>query len=123
MLDSIESSGAAPFRPMVKKPQKPNPKGDLVEEVPGQADRLRRLRAAIGYETATGFAVFLDIGIQRYNNFENGTPLSREIAFRLVQKVPGLTLDWLYFGKADGLPIELARRLGVFDGPGKRNTA
>lgn len=76
----------------------------------------------LGYNTSTGFANFLDVGMARYNAFENGSPLSRDVAFRLVRRIPGLTLDWLYFDKPDGLPIELARRLGVFDGPGKRSS-
>lgn len=79
------------------------------------AQRLKRLRAILRYPTANAFAAFLKVSPQRWNNFENGTPLSREVAFRLVQSVPGLTLDWLYFGKPDGLPLSLARELGDLD--------
>lgn len=82
------------------------------EAIPGQADRLKRLRAALGFKTATAFAAFLDIGNQRYNGFENHYPLSREVAFLIVRKVPGLSLDWLYFGRIDGLSVGLARSLG-----------
>jgi hypothetical protein len=82
-----------------------------------------RLREAVGYPTATAFAKFLGIGQQRWANYENGFPLSREIIFRLVQSIPGLTSDWLYFGKPDGLPVDLARRLGELGPPGKRTTA
>ena len=86
----------------------------IKEDIPGQSARLKQLRLSVGFETSLAFAKFLDISVTRYNAFENGEPLSRENAFRMVQKVPGLSLDWLYFGKADGLPLELARRLGVF---------
>lgn len=107
---------------MVKKTHADSVKPKQKEEVPGQRERLIRLRTSHGYETSTAFAAFLGISSQRMNNFENGMPLSREIAFLLVKKIPGLSLDWLYFGKADGLPIELARRLGEFAPPGKRTT-
>ena len=89
-----------------------------------QAERLQRLREMLGYDQSATFAVgFLDVSPQRWNHFENGKPISREMVFKLVQAVPGLTADWLYFGKADGLPLELARRLGEVGAPGKRTTA
>jgi hypothetical protein len=81
------------------------------------AQRARALREALGYTTSNAFAAFLGIGYQRWNHVENGHPLAREIALLLVQKVPGLTLDWLYLGRTEGLPIALARALGVFDTP------
>jgi hypothetical protein len=117
MFVSPESSGRAPSAPVAKKKSKPKPAADE-----RQAERLVRLREALGYPTATAFAAFLNIGQQRWANFENGFPLSREIIFRLVQSVPGLTSDWLYFGKPDGLPVDLARRLGELGPPGNRTT-
>jgi hypothetical protein len=107
---------------MVKKKSKASTKQRQAPDE-GQAERLVRLRLALGYPTATAFSKFLEIGQQRWANYENGFPLSREIIFRLVQSVPGLTSDWLYFGKPDGLPVDLARRLGELGPPGKRNTA
>jgi hypothetical protein len=93
----------------------------LRESIPGQADRLVRLRQAYEFKTAVSFANFLGISNQRYNAFENGYPLSREVAFLLVKKFPGISLDWLYFGRNEALSLELARRLGELS-PGKRNT-
>lgn len=88
------------------------------------SERVRRLRLAMGYESQGSFAALLGLSAPRWNNVENGLPMSRDIAFRLVQKCPGLTLDWLYFGKPDGLPLELARRLGELpSGAGKRTSA
>lgn len=87
------------------------------------ARRVRHLRETLGYESPGAFAAVLGYSPQRWGNVENGLPLSRDIAFKLVQIVPGLTLDWLYFGKPDGLPLELARRLGEFPpGRSKRTT-
>jgi len=85
------------------------------------ADRALRLREAMNYDTSAGFAAYLGVSPQRWNNVETGLPLSNQMAFLLVQKVPGLTLDWLYFGKAEGLPLELARRLGEL-GPAQNST-
>lgn len=122
MLDGIESARVASFSLMAKRISK-STKAEPGEAIPGQIDRLRRLRRALGFETSTAFAVYLGIGYQRWNAFENGYPLSREVAFLLVKKVSGLSLDWLYFGKTEALPLELARRLGELDPPGKRSTA
>ena len=63
----------------------------------------------------------MNIGYQRWNAFENDFPLSREVAFMLAKRF-GVSLDWLYFGKIEALPTELARRLGELDAPGKRRT-
>ena len=76
------------------------------------AMRLRHLRAVLGEHNAKAFAERLGIEYKRWNNFENGSPLSREAAFMLVRAVPGLTLDWLYFGERAGLSYDLAVRLG-----------
>lgn len=119
MLDGFESHPAAPFVLMTKPPKRTATKPAATLELPDQVERLKLLRAMLGYETSTAFAAFLGIGLQRYNAFENSSPLTRDVAFLIVQRVPGLTLDWLFFGKADGLPLELARNLGVFPQPGK----
>jgi hypothetical protein len=76
------------------------------------AQRLRQLRAALGEENAAAFARRLGITEARWHNFENGYPLSNEVAIRLVQSVPGLTLDWLYLGATAGLGLDMAVRLG-----------
>lgn len=82
-----------------------------------QAGRLIRLRENLGYDVSAEFAALLGISPQRWNNFENGTPLSKDVAFILVKKVPGLTLDYLFLGRPDGLPIQLARTLGATEAP------
>jgi hypothetical protein len=121
MLNSSESNADAPCPVMAKK-GRPATKPERKEELPGQSDRLKRLRIAYGYATTTAFAHFLQIELTTLSSFENGAPLSRRAAFRIVQKIPGMTLDWLYFGKPDGLPLEVARRLGLLETPGKRSS-
>jgi len=96
---------------------------DLPDYDERQPERLKRLREALGYETQTAFAERLGISLGRWNNFENGKPLSHEIVTKLLRLVPGLTSDWLYYGRTGGLPVETARWLGEFpSGTGKRTT-
>lgn len=92
---------------------RPTTRPKRVEDIPGQAERLKGIREAYGYPTTAAFARFLDIPVTTYNSFENGAALSRPAVFRIVQKIPGITSDWLYFGKPDGLPLDVARRLGL----------
>jgi transcriptional regulator with XRE-family HTH domain len=75
------------------------------------ARRLRQLRKAEGYTLASAFAAHLGITAPRLSNFEAGLPLSIDAAKKIVAKVPGMSLDWLYFGKEDALPLALRQRL------------
>ena len=75
------------------------------------AQRLRALRKVLEFETAAAFAGFLTISASRLSNVENGAPLGKDIAFRIAQRVPGMTLDWLWFGKTERLPFQLAQKL------------
>jgi transcriptional regulator with XRE-family HTH domain len=76
--------------------------------------RLRHLRQALGYRHGNTFAHFLGVPATRWNNLENGFPLSKEVAFLLLRRVSGLSLDWLYLGRTDGLSMRLGRKLGEF---------
>lgn len=116
MFDRLESAGHAPCFPMAsKKATAAAPaKADLQ-----RAERLVRLRKAFGYETASAFAAFLDVSKQRWGHCERGLPLGIDLATRVVRSLPGVTLDYLYFGKVEGLPLELARRLGLLERTGK----
>ena len=66
------------------------------------------------------FAEFLGIERGRWNNVECGAPLSKEMALRIVRKFPGVTLDWLFLGRPEGLTVEMARALSE---PSKGNDA
>ncbi len=91
------------------------------------ATRLKALRFMIARDNQTTFAAQMGIEVKRWNNFERGSPLSKEIAFLLVQKIPGLTLDWLFLGREDGLTrtrqLELADALKAVAGAGKPTTS
>mgnify|MGYP001601771837 CR=1 FL=1 len=75
------------------------------------ARRLATLRRVVAGESQTAFALQVGIEVKRWNNFERGLPLSKDAAIMLVRKFPGLTLDWLFLGIEDGLPIKLQREL------------
>jgi hypothetical protein len=85
------------------------PRGPESDEAVSQ--RLKLLRTAIARENQTQFCIRLGIGIPRWNQIENGAPLSKEVAFILVKAFPGITLDWLYLGNPGGLPVSLHREL------------
>lgn len=88
-------------------------KSTVKREIPGTAERLKALRQFVAGDNQTLFATRMGIEVKRWNNFERGSPLSKEIAILLVTKVPGLTLDWLYLGIESGLPIALQRELAA----------
>jgi hypothetical protein len=77
----------------------------------------RRMRILRYYATGGGqgsqsrFAVQLGIEPRRWNNFERGYPLPRDMAVRLVRTIPGLTTDWIWLAREDGLPARLQREL------------
>jgi plasmid maintenance system antidote protein VapI len=76
-----------------------------------ETKRLIALRELHSGDNQTAFATLIGIDVKRWNNFERGSPLSKEIAFILVKKFPGLTTDWLWLGKEEGLPSRLQREL------------
>jgi hypothetical protein len=78
-----------------------------------QGERLKHLREVLGYPTQKAFSAALGIEFNRWNNIELKGPLSISVATKVVNRFPGLTLDYLYFGKTDGLSMAMARRLGV----------
>lgn len=83
-----------------------------------QAQRLRRLREAMGYKIAKTFAEkFVGISERRWSNFENGHPLSGMVARILKAKIPGLSIDWLDEGDPSRLSVEMARKLGELPAP------
>src|SRR6266403_5074210 len=76
--------------------------------------RLRAIRIAQNFKTAKEFAAFLELSAESYGNVEAGlSKLSKKIAFRIVDKVPGMTLDWLFLKSRDGLNPALHQRLEV----------
>lgn len=90
---------------------KTNP-DDLDNAAIGQ--RLRILRHHVsGSEQGAQmrFATHVGIEYRRWNNFERNFPLPRDMAVHLIKAIHGLTLDWIYLGREDGLSTKLQREL------------
>lgn len=81
------------------------------EAVAERLQLLRKLVSGDGSGSQTAFARLLGIEVKRWNNFERGHPLSKDAAFKIVRAFPNFTLDWVYRGKTDGLPMRLQREL------------
>ena len=77
--------------------------------------RLRIVEKFSGFRTAKAFAADLGISESRWSNMKAGLPLSYEVAEKIVRRYPGLTLDWLWLGRPDGLPVHLQQRLAKLD--------
>jgi plasmid maintenance system antidote protein VapI len=97
----------------------------VLSRFPGsdESKRARCLREAMGFSGRGGqqaFAEFLGVERSTWNNVECGAPLGKEMALRIVRKFPGVTLDWLFLGRPEGLTVEMARMLS---GPSKGNDA
>ena len=78
------------------------------------ARRLRILRHHIAggdHGSRARFAVQIGIEYKRWNNFERGYPMPRDMAIHLVRAIHGLTLDWIYLGRQDGMSLRLQREL------------
>jgi hypothetical protein len=93
-------------------------------DMPGQdsidnkevAGRLRRVMDAYGIRTVRQFAQALEVAEDRLGVPMRGGSLSNQIAFKVCQKFPGVTLDWLYFGRADLLSPSMQKSLGEAPG-------
>jgi hypothetical protein len=78
------------------------------------ARRLRALRHHVsgsGHGSRADFAARTKIEYKRWNNYERGFPIRRDAAIHLVKTIHGLTLDWIYLGRQDGMPARLQREL------------
>ena len=92
-----------PYRP-------PSVAGFTKPKDTASAQRMRALRAYMGYDQPKKFAEFLGVGVGSYNQIENGGPISKAMAFAMCKKIPGMTLDWVWLGKND-LPHDMAIEL------------
>lgn len=81
--------------------------------------RLRIMREILAGENQTEFARRLGVDFKRWSNYERGYPVPREVAFLIHQKFPGMSIEWIWFGKIDGLSpvyrdkITLAEKLDL----------
>ena len=75
------------------------------------ARRLRVLRKAEGDPRPVVWAHRVGWSISQLSNYESGVPLSKKSAIGLATLIPGLTTDWLFLGREQGLSVDMLRRL------------
>lgn len=77
--------------------------------------RLRILREIVSGENQQEFAERLGIDMKRWNNYERGYPVPREIAFLLKEKIPGLDPTWLWWGWTGNMADHLLKRIHALE--------
>lgn len=81
------------------------------------SDAARQFRLACLQEaklpgqTQTAFAAKVGLDVKRWNNYLRGWPLPQDAALILIKAVPGITYDWLWHGRLDGVPLTLQAEL------------
>lgn len=87
----------------------------MVDEKRERAERMTNLRKtlskAFGYKNAKEFTEVLGITKSRWSNVENGYPVSKDLADKLIRKFPGLTRDYIQEGEKRGLSLEMLQLL------------
>ena len=72
-------------------------------------DRLERFRNKIPHVNQAGMA---DLSEGNWSVFQSGTRrISLDAAIELCREYPDLTLDWIYFGRTNGLSAEYRKKL------------
>lgn len=107
MLDSVQESWTASSRLMA------DPREESLEDVAG---RCRLLWRALDHASSAAFAAWLGVSATRWNNVENTGNLSKELAFLLQRKIPGMRVEWLWFGDRAMMPDYLLRKLDAAEG-------
>jgi hypothetical protein len=73
--------------------------------------RLQVLRIVTSGSNQQEFADFIDVPVKRWANYERGYPVPREIGFILVEKIKGVSVDWIWFGWDKNLSPEFKKKL------------
>jgi hypothetical protein len=73
--------------------------------------RLKVIRTVSGIERKE-FITRLGVGFADWNNYEDARMLvPPHTAAKLTDLIAGLTLDWIYLGRTNGLDADLHRKL------------
>jgi hypothetical protein len=73
--------------------------------------RLRLLRVIVAAGSQQDIADALSIDMKRWNNYERGYPLPRETAFLIMEKFPGMSAQWLWFGWEGDLSPQFKKKI------------
>src|SRR4029453_1892675 len=97
-----------------------------LKKTPVVAQRLLLLQEMFegtGRGASSRMALRLGITFHHWYNVLRGSPLSIALAQRIVLKVPGVSLDWLYLGRPEGRSCQIAEKLGYGAAPFQRGAA
>jgi hypothetical protein len=86
-----------------------------LKKTPLIAQRLLLLQEMVegtGRGASGRMAQRLGITFHHWYNVLRGSPLSIALAQRIVLKFPGVSLDWLYLDRPEGLSCQIAEQLG-----------
>lgn len=88
------------------------------ESLEAIAERLRLTRKALDYPTDTAFiATIPGMYSQKWSNYMSGNDrIPVDVALFLCQR-HHLSLDWIYRGHKEALPLRLAQRLTELEAP------
>jgi hypothetical protein len=73
---------------------------------------LQEMFEGTGRGASGRMAQRLGITFHHWYNVLRGSPLSIALAQRIVLNFPGVSLDWLYLGRPEGLSGQIAEKLG-----------
>jgi hypothetical protein len=85
------------------------------KKTPLVAQRLWLLQGTFegtGRGASSRMAQRLGITFHHWYKVLRGSPLSIALAQRIVLNFPGVSLDWLYLGRPEGLSCEIAEKFG-----------
>lgn len=80
--------------------------------------RLRMLREIVCGSSDISqqeFADRLGIDMKRWNNYERGYPVPREIAFMLHKEFPGVSIEWIWFGNPNNLSDQYRKKVEAIE--------
>jgi transcriptional regulator with XRE-family HTH domain len=75
--------------------------------------RLRIMREIISGDNQTDFAKRLGIDFKRWSNYERGYPVPREVAWKLYEKFPGMSIEWLWYGSKTSLSNDYRDKIAI----------
>ena len=76
---------------------------------------LERVLDGDDYGATTRFACRIGVQFTTWHNAKNGRGLSQKLLLRLLDRIPGLSADWVLLGRPDGLSHAMFQALGVVD--------
>lgn len=83
----------------------------LIEET---GARLRLIRLAVGL-SSKDFADSLNVALNTYSQWENGTNLIPQTKALRIRQIYGATLDYIYTGDVSAMPFKLASAITELD--------